>query len=130
VLGEVSIVNADDVSRLIAAARKVAHKGGNPGDVRTEFHKASPLKPVWAVLEADRAGTPTVRVWRLPRMTHPGLAVWDTLRNASRGRYEVMTESRAGGLGQRSGGGTYVTTGVRFHDFAQLAKYLRETSRL
>lgn len=128
VLGEVSIVDAADVPRLIAAARKIARKGGLPGDVRREFHKAVPLKPHWATLETDRSGKPTLRIWRLPRMTHPGLAVWDTLRDTSRGRYEVMTESRAGGLGQRSGGGTYMTTGVRFHDLNQLARYLRETS--
>lgn len=130
VLGEVSIVEAADVPRLIEAARKVARKGGNPGDVRAELHKVAPLKPHWTTLETDRDGKPTIRVWRLPRMSHPGIAVWDTLRNASHGRYEVMMEVRAGGLGQRSGGGTYATTGVRFHDLTKLSKYLRETSQL
>lgn len=136
VLGEVEVHDADDVSRLIGAARKVVHRASvhgtqaNPGDVRAELFKAAPLKPHWTTLEADRDGKPTVRVWRLPRMSHPGLAVWDGLRNASRGRYEVMMEARAGGLGQRSGGGTYVTTGVRFHDLATLAKYLAKYNLL
>jgi hypothetical protein len=130
VMGEVSIYNADEITRLIEVARKVARKGGNPGDVRSAFAKQAPLKPHWTTLEADRAGKPLVRVWRLPRMSHPGIAVWDTLRNASRGRYEVMTEVHAGGLGQRSSGGTYETTGVRFHDLDKLSQYLRETSQL
>jgi hypothetical protein len=136
VMGEVSIRNADEVSGLIKAARKVAHRAvtratqASPGDVRAELFKEAPLKPHWTTLEADRNGKPLVRVWRLPRMSHPGIAIWDTLRNASRGRYEVMTEARAGGLGQRSGGGTYATTGVRFHDLGKLSQYLRETSQL
>lgn len=130
VMGEISIYNADEVTRLIEVARKVARKGGNPGDVRSGFGKQAPLKPHWTTLEADRGGKPTIRIWRLPRMTHPGLAVWDTLRNASRGRYEVMAEVRLGGLGQRSGGGTYATTGVRFHDLTKLSQYLRETSQV
>jgi hypothetical protein len=133
VMGEVELYDADEVPRLIEVARKAARRGGEarlPGNVRAAFHKQAPLKPHWTTLEADRDGKPTIRVWRLPRMSHPGLAVWDTPRNTSRGRYEVMTEARAGGLGQRSGGGTYATTGVRFHDLNKLSQYLRETSAL
>lgn len=129
VMGEVSIFNADEITRLIEAARKVARKGGSPGDVRAAFAKQAPLKPHWTTLETDRDGKPTIRVWRLPRISHPGMAVWDTPRNASRGRYEVMVEVRAGGLGQRSGGGTYGTTGFRFRDLDKLSQYLRSRSR-
>jgi hypothetical protein len=130
VLGEVSIVNADDVSRLIAAARKVARKGGLPGDVRKELHKAAPLKPHWATLEADRNGKATLRVWVLPRLSHPGLAVWDELRGSNgRGRYRVMQQM---GRGRNNGRGsdTYAPTGVQFHELASLQKYLNETSQL
>ncbi len=128
-LGEVELCDADEVPGLIGAARKVAAKGGTPGDVRREFAKDAPLRPIWEVLEADRNGRPTLRVWRLPRLTHPGMAVWDTARTAHLGRYEVMTEMRGAVLGRRSTGGTYAPTGVRFHDLTKLAKYLRDTSQ-
>jgi hypothetical protein len=136
VMGEISIVMSSEVPRLIESARKAVRRAraratyAIPGDVRAEFFKDAPLKPHWITLETDRDGKPTIRVWRLPRMTHPGMAIWDTLRQANRGRYEVMTEKRAGGLGQRSSDGTYATTGVRFHDLDKLSKYLRETSAL
>lgn len=136
VMGEISIRNADEITRLIEAARKVVHRAitrktqALPGDVRAELFKGAPLKPHWTTIETDRDGKPTIRVWRLSRISHPGIAIWDTLRNANRGRYEVMAEMRAGGLGQRSGGGTYATTGVRFHDLERLSQYLRETSQI
>jgi hypothetical protein len=133
VMGEVELYDADEVPRLIEVARKAARRRGEaalPGNVRGAFAKPASLKPHWTTLETDRAGKPTIRVWRLPRLTHPGVAIWDTSRNAGRGRYEVMTEVRAGGLGQRSGGGTYAPTGVRFHDLDKLSQYLRETSAL
>jgi hypothetical protein len=123
-MGEVEIHDAEDVPRLIAAARKVAKRGGKPGDVRDEFAKEAPLRPVWEVQETDRNGNPLVRVWKLPRMSHPGLAVWDEVRGSGgRGRYQVMQEIKRGS-------GTYAPTGVQFHDLASLAKYLRETSAL
>jgi len=124
VMGDVELYDAADVPRLIEAARKVAKRGGLPGDVRREFAKDAPLRPVWAVQEADRDGKPLVRVWKLPRMSHPGLAVWDEIRGSgARGRYQVMQE-------MKRGSGTYAPTGVQFHDLASLAKYLRETSAL
>ncbi len=97
---------------------------------RIQESKQAPLKPHWTTLETDRDGKPTIRVWRLPRTSHPGMAVWDTPRNASRGRYEVMVEVRAGGLGQRSSGGTYGTTRLRFRNLDELSQYIRETSQL
>lgn len=126
VLGEVEIHDADDVPRLIGAARKVARRGGLPGDVRREFWKDAPLKPQWQVQEADRDGRPTVRVWRLPRMTHPGMVIWDEVRGSHGSRYRVMTEIME--RGRRSG--TLADTGVRFKDLASLGKYLRETSEI
>jgi hypothetical protein len=132
VLGEVELFDAAEVPHLIETARKAAHRGGEstlPGNVRKAVHRDKPIKPHWVTVETDRAGNPTLRVWKLSRMSHPGLAVWDSLGH-HRGRYEIMQESLAGGLGQRSGGGTYAPTGVRFHDLNALSKYLRETSQL
>jgi len=122
VMGEIELYDADDVPRLIEVARKVAKRGGLPGDVRREFAKDAPLRPHWEVQEADRDGKPLVRVWKLPKMSHPGLAVWDEVRGSGgRGRYQVMQE-------MKRGSGTYAPTGVQFHDLASLSKYLRETS--
>lgn len=126
VMGEIELYDADDVPRLIDVARKVAHRGGLPGDVRREFAKGRPLKPHWQVQEADRDGRPTVRVWRLPRLSHPGLVIWDEVRGSHGERYRVMTEIIE--RGRRTG--TLADTGVRFKDLASLSKYLHETSEL
>lgn len=125
VLGDLELYDADDVPDLIKAARKVARFGGTAGDMRRDFAKTREpkSKPVWQVLEVNRAGEPTLRVWRLSRLSHPGLAVWDDKRapGAGRGRYHVMVESSGRGRG------TYHPTGVQFHDLTSLAKYLDET---
>ena len=124
VMGEIELYDAEEVPRLIEVARKVARRGGDPGDVRAEFAKGAPLRPLWTIQEADRDGRPQVRVWRLPRLSHPDLAVWDEVRGSrGRGRYQVMREISRGS-------GTYASTGVQFHDLASLQKYLRETSQL
>lgn len=122
VLGEVEVYDAEDVPRLIKAARKVAAKNGLPGDLRREFWKDVPLRPHWETYQTDRDGKPTIRTWRLPRMSHPGLVVWDRVTGAK--RYEVMHT-----LSGR-GSSTLATTGVRFDTLPELAKYLRETSAL
>lgn len=116
----------DEVPRLIEAARKVARRGGVAGDLRREFAKDAPLRPHWVVQETDRGGRPTVRVWRLPRISHPGVVIWDEVRGSHGARYRVMTEIME--RGRRSG--TLADTGVRFEDLASLSKYLRETSEL
>lgn len=127
VLGEIEVHDADEVPALIVAARKVARRGGLPGDVRKELAREAPLRPIWTVIEADRAGRPLVRVWRLPRISHPGLAVWDEVRGShGRGRYQVMQELRERGRGTDA----YASTGMQFHDLGKLAAYLRETSQL
>ena len=125
-MGEVELYDADDVPRLIEVARKVAKRGGQPGDVRREFAKDAPLKPQWQVQEADRQGRPTVRVWRLPRLSHPGMVIWDEVRGSHGARYRVMTEIVERGRPS----GTLADTGVQFKDLTSLSKYLRETSQL
>jgi hypothetical protein len=126
VVGEIELYEADEVPRLIEAARKVARRGGSAGDLRSDFAKAAPLKPHWIVQEADRKGRPTVRVWRLSRISHPGVVIWDEVRGSQGSRYRVMTEIME--RGRRSG--TLADTGVRFKDLTSLSKYLRETSEL
>lgn len=126
VMGEIELYDADEVPRLIEVARKVARRGGLPGDLRREFAKGAPLRPHWQVQETDRKGRPTVRVWRLPRLSHPGMVIWDEVRGSHGSRYRVMTEILE--RGRRSG--TLADTGVRFKDLASLGKYLRETSQL
>lgn len=124
VMGEVEVYDADEVPRLIEVARKVAKRGGRPGDVRAEFAKQTPIKPHWTVIETDRNGKPLVRSWILPRLTHPGLAVWDEIRGSGgRGRYQVMREVARGS-------GTYEPTGFQFNDLDKLTQYLRGTSQL
>lgn len=105
VMGEVGIYDADELSELVAAARFVAERSRLPGDVRARLRTmrepAGP-KPVWEVLEADREGKPTLRVWRLPRLGgYAGLAVWH-----ERGRYMVMRE-----MSGRRASGTYESAG-------------------
>lgn len=125
-MGEMELYDADEVPRLIEVARKVARKGGLPGDVRQAFAAPGSLRPHWTVIETDRDGNPKLRVWRLPRMTHPGMAVWDYMGVRGRGRYHVMQELRAGGRGTR----TYAPTGFDFNDLKALAEYLRETNQV
>lgn len=117
-MGEVELYDLADVGPLYAACRKVARLGGLPGDVRAQMRgldQASPT-PSWVVLSADRDGRPTERVWVLPRLRWPGLAVWDTCGSA-RGRYEIVAEVARGA-------GTYQTTGMRFRRLAQLFRHL------
>ena len=121
VMGDVCLYDFDEVPSLIAAARKIARAGGDPGDMRRALAARATLRPTWSVLETDRDGNPTLRVWRLPRVSHPGLAIWDDARGGG-GRYQVMAEI------QRSG--TFTPTGVRYHTLAEVAAYLDATSML
>ncbi len=122
VIGDVELYESDEVPALIKVARKVAAKGGSPGDLRREFAKDAPLKPHWVIYETDRDGKAKIRIWRLNRITHPGLVIWDRVTGAK--RYEVMHTLPGRGRD------TLATTGVRYDTLPELAKYLRETSAL
>ena len=100
VLGEVCLYDASEVSGLISAARWSADRDGSPGTMRARLHRSAAPKPVWEVLQTDRDGRPTSRVWRLPRIQFPGVAIWH-----ERGTYEVMHE-----IGHT---GTFSPTGIR-----------------
>jgi hypothetical protein len=118
VLGEVEIVDSDDVPLLVVAARWGVDHDALPGDVRRRFHElksrgeSTVLRPVWTTYETDRDGRPTVQVWKLPRIKWPGLAVW-----RERGKYTVC---------QLVGGArdTYNTTGVEFTNLRDLSEFL------
>lgn len=111
VMGEVELYDDDEVTALIRAARWAAARGLGPGGMRARLHAPVTLRPIWETLGADRSGRPTLRVWRLPRLRWPGLAVWH-----ERGRYSVMREI------QRSG--TYAPTGVELRTLAEVTEYL------
>jgi hypothetical protein len=99
VAGDVEIRTLAEVPRLVAYARRVAARGGTPGDLRQAFFAADRpiLTLAWEVYAADRDGAPTVRVARLDRIRWPGLVVWH-----ERGRYELLALRRGCAVGARS----------------------------
>lgn len=112
-LGEVEIYDADEIGSLYAACRWAAEHGLSIGDARARLAGAHSVRPSWTILSADRDGNPKERVWQLPRLRWPGLAVWDTCNAAL--RYEVMDRDRHG---------TCTTTGFKFATLAELAAHL------
>ena len=93
VLEDVCLFDADEVPALIKAARWAAEKGtGRAGMLERlqgpQRGRVAGLKPQWTVYHADRDGRPTVRLWRLPRLTFPALVVaYEVLREAPRVRH-------------------------------------------
>jgi hypothetical protein len=80
VLGDVCLYDASEVTALIKAARWAAARDGLPGTMRRRFKATTgpALRPDWHVVQTDRSGRPTVRVWRLSRLGPlSGLALWD-----------------------------------------------------
>lgn len=94
VLGEVELWEISELPALYAAARRVAARGGDPGDLRDAMAALdAPHIPIrWEVLSADATGRPTCRAGYLPRLRWPHLGVWH-----EGGRYEVMTLGSDGG---------------------------------
>lgn len=131
VLGELELWDSDEITPLVKAARWVAERGGQPGDVRARLRAmaAPKFSPVWTVEATDRDGRPTARMWRLPRLTHPGLAVWDESHPG--GRYSVWQQARGLALGRSTDlHDTFAPTGVRVKTLRALFAYLVETSSL
>lgn len=124
VAGEVELCDVADLPRLVACARRVAARGGLPGDVRAAFHATeTTIRLAWEIYSTDRDGAPAVRVARLDRIRWPGLAVWH-----ERGRYEVMTITRGTALGARSNE-ALTPTGIVFDSQRDLCVYLAAESR-
>lgn len=120
-MGEIGLYDLDEVPGLYGACRWAATRNGTPGDVRARANRRPPLRPSWVVVQADRDGTPTERVWRLPRLLWPGLVVWDHVHRGARrgGRYEVFSVDRDN---------VCMTTGCAFDRLSELAAHL-ETIR-
>lgn len=135
VMGEVELYDASEVAPLAKAALESAKRGELPGELRARLRSKvekqilrslrqdSPekgerrglgLTPIWAVLETDRDGKPTLRVWKLPRLIYGGLAVWH-----ERGTFEIMREAPPQS-------GTYVTTGFKRKTLREVVALLPE----
>jgi hypothetical protein len=115
-VGEVEIHDAAELPALYDACRRVAERGGRPGDVRARLAalERPKITPIWTVLATDRNGRPTERVWRLPRLRWPGLAVWDRMHGE---RYELNQC-----IDRRRD--VFAPTGIRFATLAELAAHL------
>jgi hypothetical protein len=118
-MGEVSLCDAEDVPALYAACEKVARSGGDPGDVRYELGRPRLPAPRWDVYRADRDGKPTLRVWRLPRLVWPGLAVMDHCGHERGPRYRVVSV-------RADAPETAWFTGMAFANLDDLAVYLAD----
>lgn len=120
-LGECELYDAGELGALYEACRWSAERDGLPGTVRARLadQQRVVLRPVWTVISTDRDGRPTERVWRLPRLRWPGLAVWDFINHGRGGRYAIM-RSMVGAPD------TFEDTGLRFATLADLSAYLCE----
>jgi hypothetical protein len=125
VAGEIELYDLADLPRLVDVARRVAKRGGLPGDLRAAFHAADEptIRLVWTTYETDRDGAPTVRVARLDRIRWPGLVVWH-----ERGHYEVMALRQGSVLGGRSRE-ALVDTGFSFATQRDLCAHLAAVAR-
>lgn len=113
--GEAWLYELAELPALYAACRWAAARGGDAGDARARLAAAAgpSVRPVWTVTSTDRDGKPTERVWRLPRLRWPGLAVFDFCGRAE--RYELFNIDRTD---------VCTTTGIRFATLAELAAHL------
>lgn len=122
-LDDLSLYDLSELGDAYKAYRWAAEKGKTHGEARAKFSgkgeraAKGKLIPDWHVVSADRDGRPKERVWRLPRIRWPGLAVWDHGGKwaGGRERYELMNVDR---------GGTAKTTGVTFRNMQELEKHL------
>ena len=107
-LGEVELWTWDELPALYAACRKVAAKGGDPGDVRAELARHVHPSLRWVVSVTDRDGRPRERYAYLPRIRWPGYVLFDFCGGpgSARGRYVLMT--------RRMGADTAFDTGLAF----------------
>lgn len=110
VLGEVCLVTAADMPRLVQTARKLP-AAALPGDLRSAFHAPAEsdwrLPGRWVVYTADRDGKPTCRVWVFPRLgIYSNIAIWH-----ERGVYEVMNREVAPRTHAHQDRYIYATTG-------------------
>lgn len=121
-MGEVGIHDAADLPDLHRACLRAASTDGLPDTVRRVLAEiqAPRLTLEWVVTAADRAGRPTERQARLPRLRWPGLAVIDYCGGAgsSRGRYHLVE------VIDRERPDVCRATGFEFSSLAALTEYL------
>jgi hypothetical protein len=122
----VSMHDACELPRLYACARRVAGRGGSPGDMRRAFDAgdAPKLALAWEIYATDAKGNVTARVARLDRIRWPGLVVWH-----ERGRYELLALRAGAAVGSRSRE-ALEDTGFSFASQRALRDYLFSCSRL
>lgn len=112
VMGEVCLVDAADVPRLVRTARELP-AGALPGDLRAAFF-ATPtpewrLPGRWVTYAADYDGKPTCRVWVFPRLgPYARVAIWH-----ERGVYEVMNIDTAKRTHRDQDRYVYASTGFK-----------------
>jgi hypothetical protein len=125
VAGQVELHELAELPRLVDCARRVAARGGSPGDLRAAFAATGErsLTLTWDIYATDRTGKPTVRVAKLDRIRWPGLVVWH-----ERGRYELLALRNGTALGAHNREALH-TTGFSFESqralFAHLFSLIR-----
>lgn len=128
-LGEACIWDAADLGELYRACEKAARLDGMPGTVRRMVREARAKAAIptlrWTVTSTDRNGRATERQARLPRLSHPGMAVIDYCGGpgAARGRYVLVS---VGG----PHGDTAFATGLAFRNLRDLWAHLRSSTAL
>lgn len=112
---EVCLYDADEAGALLDACRWAVTRGLSVTGARRRFADAArpTVRPVWQVIATDRDGNPRERVWRLPRLRWPGLAVFDI--GSAAHRYQVWTVDRKD---------VCEPTGVHFATLGEIAGYL------
>ena len=113
---ELCLYAYEELPALHAAARRVARRGGGPGDLRAAVAEASaPRVPIrWEVLATDNRGDVTCRFGVLPRLRWGGVGVWH-----EHGVYEVMHRVHGD-----HGEGAWETSGFRFTSQRDLFRHL------
>lgn len=116
-LGDAEIWDASEIPAFWAACKWATKRGRTVGEARERALETllPKLTPAWTVIRADRDGRATERVWRLPRLRWPGLAVWDHVSGGRGGRFELVTVDRAN---------VCESTGFRFANLRDLRDHL------
>lgn len=117
-MGEVELWNYNELDTLYKACVWVAAHDGLPGSVRAFLNKPAPLRPNWIVAATDNRGTPTERIWRLPRLRWPDLAVFDTC--SAKKRYAIYVRIH-------NSNETYSPTGFVFATLSELQAHLESS---
>jgi hypothetical protein len=116
------LYDLDELGLVYAACKRAAGIDGLPGTVRRLLRGRADRRVFalsWTVVSADRNGTPTERIARLPRLRWPGIVVVDFCGGpgSARGRYQLWSERH----------GTLYQTGLAFRTQGELRRHLEAT---